>query len=329
MSGVQSKNTALNNAVNMTFADDVIKGLSLPQKMLPSRYFYDAEGSRLFEDITQLPEYYLTRIETEILRAHSRDITKDVAAESVLVEFGSGSSLKTELLLNTLPMLSAYVSVDVSNAALQEAADRLARHFPDLVVRPVLGDFWQPLSFPPDIAKHPRIGFFPGSTIGNFTHNEAAKLLTKFASHLSLGGRLIIGVDMKKDVQTLLNAYDDSAGVTAEFNLNLLTHINRELGGLFELAKFRHKVVYNADEGRIEMHLLSLVDQNVSVCGHDFSFVKGETIHTENSYKYSIDQFQTLARSAGWHPHAVWTDELHQFSIHELRLNTISHTNQL
>ncbi len=322
MSIVKAKRNVIEAAVNTAFADDVIKGLSLRQKMVPSRYFYDAEGSRLFEDITELPEYYLTRIEADILRKYSCDMTEDVAADSVLIEFGSGSSVKTEFLLDTLPALSAYISVDVSRTALQDAADRLAHRFPDLVLKPILGDFWQPIDFAADVAQYPRIGFFPGSTIGNFTHAEAAKLLAIFAGHLSLGGRLIIGVDMKKDVQTLLRAYDDSAGVTAAFNLNLLTHINRELEGSFELDLFRHKVIYNAKEGRVEMHLLSLIDQDVSVCGHVFSFVEGETIHTENSYKYSIEQFQTLARSAGWQPHAVWTDSAEQFSIHELRLGS-------
>lgn len=299
------------------FADSVIGGLSQLHKTLPCRYLYDARGSELFEEITQLPEYYLTRTETAILEANSTDIVDGMPDDGVLVEFGSGSSTKTEILLQKLPKLAAYAPVDVSQSALRGAELRLKSRFPHLEVNPILDDFSQ-FAIPPILARRAKTGFFPGSTIGNFKPSEAVRLLRHFRAVLSPGGRLIVGVDLKKDPEFIIRAYDDSAGITAAFNLNLLARINRELGGSFDPAAFKHKAVYNAGAGRIEMHLESTRDQEVRLLGHRFTFGAGERIHTENAYKYSIPEFQQLARSAGWLPRRVWTDSGRLFSIHEL-----------
>jgi dimethylhistidine N-methyltransferase len=300
------------------FANAVIEGLSRPQKSLPCRFFYDARGSELIEEITRLPEYYPTRTETEILAANAADIVDGVPEGGVLVEFGSGSSLKTEILLDKLPRIAAYVSVDVSSSALKEAKRRLAARFPDLDVRPMIGNFTRPVALPAEFALRHKTGFFPGSTIGNLTPAEAQRLLRVFRDMLSPGGRLIIGVDLKKDTHTLVRAYNDAAGVTAAFNLNLLARINREIGPAFDLDAFRHEAIYNPRDGRIEMYLISSKAQEITLLGRRYHFEAGETIHTENSYKYSLAQFQDLARSANWQPQRVWTDADKLFSVHEL-----------
>ncbi len=302
------------------FAAAVVDGLSRSKKTLPCRFFYDARGSELFEEITRLPEYYPTRTEAAILKANAVEMAQSVPDGGVLVEFGSGFSLKTEILLAQLPQLRAYVCIDVSHDALREARQRLALRFPSLDVRPIVGDFSYPVPLPPELRDCNKTGFFPGSTIGNLTPVEAGRLLRVFRAVLSPGGRLIVGVDLKKDLRTLVPAYNDAAGVTAAFNLNLLARINRELGANFALDAFRHDAIYNAREGRIEMHLESLRDQEVRVRGRTFHFKAGERIHTENSYKYSIRQFQDLARSADWQPGRVWTDPAELFSVHELSL---------
>jgi dimethylhistidine N-methyltransferase len=300
------------------FATAVLDGLSRSQKTLPCRFFYDARGSELFEEITRLPEYYPTRTETAILEDHAAEMAAGVPDGGTLIEFGSGSSLKTEILLRHLPRLGAYVPIDVSPSALDEAALRLTARFAGLDVRPVIGDFSKPLALPAELAGGPRTGFFPGSTIGNLTPAEAAHLLGVFRTMLAPRGRLIVGVDLKKDARRLVRAYDDAAGVTAAFNLNLLVRINREIGDAFDLAGFRHKALYNPRQGRIEMHIESTRTQDVKILGRRFRFRAGETIHTENSYKYTIAEFQDLARSAGWKPRRTWTDERNLFSVHEL-----------
>ena len=299
------------------FAGAVLEGLSKPSKTLPCRFFYDARGSELFEEITRLPEYYPTRTEAAIFDANAAEIVDGVPDGGVLVEFGSGSSLKTEILLRQL-RLGAYVSIDVSDSALKDATVRLAAHFPTLDVRPIVGDFSYPVALPRDLLGRHKTGFFPGSTIGNLTPVEAGRLLQVFRGVLSPGGRLIVGVDLKKDARKLVLAYNDAAGVTAAFNLNLLVRINRELGGTFDLDAFRHEAIYNPREGRIEMHIESKKDQTVGVSGRRIHFRAGERIHTENSYKYSIAQFQELARTADWQPRRVWTDADNLFSVHEL-----------
>ncbi len=300
------------------FTNAVLDGLSRPQKTLPCRFFYDARGSELFEEITRLPEYYPTRTETAILETHAAEMADGVPDGGVLVEFGSGSSLKTEILLGELPRLGAYVAIDVSESALRGAKRRLVARFPTLDVRPVIGDFSYPVTLPADLAGRHKTGFFPGSTIGNLTPAAAERLLRVFRALLSPGGRLIVGVDLEKDARKLVLAYNDSAGITAAFNLNLLARINREIGGSFDLEAFRHEAIYNPRDGRIEMHLVSRRDHGVRVAGRRFRFRAGETIHTENSYKYSVRQFQDVARSAGWAPTRVWTDADDLFSVHEL-----------
>jgi dimethylhistidine N-methyltransferase len=306
------------SAGNEEFAAAILDGLSRSHKTLPCRFFYDARGSELFEEITRLPEYYPTRTETAILEQNAREMTSAIPSDGVLMEFGSGSSLKTEILLQQLPQLSTYVMIDVSSAALHEAKTRLAARFRSLEVLAIVGDFSRPIALPPHLAKRHKTGFFPGSTIGNLTHPEASHLLRVFQDALSPGGRLIVGVDLKKDARTLVRAYDDAAGVTATFNLNLLARINRELGGTFDLAAFKHKAVYNPREGRVEMHLQSVSDQVATVCGRRFRFGAGERIHTENSYKYTLGEFEALARSSNWLPQRVWTDRNGLFSVHEL-----------
>lgn len=300
------------------FATSVIEGLSKPRKSLPCRFFYDARGSELFEEITRLPEYYPTRTEIAILDAHAAEIASSVDDGAVLVEFGSGSSRKTEILLGCLPRPGAYVPIDVSESALEEAKRRLIKRFPALNVRPIASDFSRLQALPPDLAEPRKLGFFPGSTIGNFSPFAAKNLLGAMRCLLAPDGCLIVGVDLKKDARTLIRAYNDAAGVTAAFNLNLLDRINRELEGSFDLAGFRHEAIYDPREGRVEMHIVSMRDQAVRIQGLWFRYFAGETIHTENSYKYSIPQFQDIACSAGWLPGRVWTDSGNLFSVHEL-----------
>jgi len=303
---------------DLDFAASVIEGLSSARKSLPCRFFYDARGSELFEEITRLPEYYPTRAETSILEAHGAEMARSVPEGAVLVEFGSGSSRKTEILLRNLQALVAYVPVDVSPSALQNAKQRLGARFPALMVRPLLGDFARPVTFPEDLAKHHKLGFFPGSTIGNFAPADARRLLGAMRDMLATEGRLIVGVDLKKDARALIRAYNDAQGVTAAFNLNLLARINRELEGTFDLASFRHEAIYDPREGRVEMHLVSMKDQAARIKDLWFRFHADETIHTENSYKYSVGQFQDLARAAGWRSGRVWLDRGNLFSVHEL-----------
>jgi dimethylhistidine N-methyltransferase len=300
------------------FAAAVLDGLSRPAKSLPCRFFYDARGSALFEEITGMPEYYPTRTETAILEAHAAEMATAVPPGGVLVEFGSGSSRKTEILLRELPRLGAYVCVDVSESALLAARDRLGQRFPTLDVRPIVGDFSRAVAWPDDLARRPKTGFFPGSTIGNLDPAQAASLLRTFRAGLAPGGRLIVGADLKKDARRLILAYNDAQGVTAAFNLNLLARINRELAGTFDLAGFAHEAIYNPRDGRIEMHLRSTRRQVASVQGRRFCFQAGERIHTESSYKYTVGQFQDLALSAGWQPRRVWVDRDNLFSVHEL-----------
>lgn len=303
---------------NEQFATDALEGLGAPQKTLPCQYLYDARGSALFEEITDIPEYYPTRTEITILETCAREMVAGTPAGSVLIEFGSGSSRKTEILLKAFDKLAAYVPIDVSRSALYNAELRLAERYPKLRVCPVIGDFRASLVLPDDLIDRPRIGFFPGSTIGNFRRDEAVGLLKGMAQMLGQGGRLIIGVDLRKDQRTLLPAYNDAAGVTAAFNKNLLVRANRELGANFDLESFEHEAIFNDRESRIEMHLVSKQAQTVSLLGKQFAFRKGETIHTENSHKYSVEAFQTLAEDAGWVSGRVWTDEKVLFSVHEI-----------
>jgi dimethylhistidine N-methyltransferase len=301
-----------------SFMRDVIAGLTARPKRLPPKYFYDATGARLFEEITALPEYYPTRCELEILREHAPDIARFFPAGSALVEFGSGSSKKVRILLAAAPTIAAYVPVDISSQMLVQEADDLRRDYPHLAVLPVEADFTQPFALPAAVADMPHTGFFPGSTIGNFEPHEACAFLRHAGRMLGQGASLIIGVDLVKDPNVLNAAYDDAAGVTAKFNINLLARINRALGGNFDLASFSHHAFYNSERHRIEMHLASNKRQRVRVAGRMVEFRAGETIHTENSYKYSLESFTALARGSGWTPVSVWTDAGANFSIHAL-----------
>jgi dimethylhistidine N-methyltransferase len=299
--------------------EDVIEGLSQPQKALPPKYFYDAEGSRLFDRICRLPEYYPTRAELALTRRHLADIARFAGRHCELIEYGSGESLKTRLLLRALRP-SVYVPVDISQSALAGAARRLAREFAWLHIFAVTGDFSQPLRLPvfrPRAGRR-RVVYFPGSTIGNLTTQEAQAFLAMSRAQVGAGGAMLIGVDVKKDPGVLHAAYNDARGVTARFNLNLLRRINRELCADFDLRRFRHYAFYNAPLGRVEMHLASLVRQAVRIGRHRFEFDAGETIHTENSCKYSVEEFRALAAEAGFKGAKLWQDRQSLFSLHGL-----------
>lgn len=304
--------------IRCDFADAVITGLRAHPKSLPSRFFYDARGSELFERITELEEYYPTDAEIALLRDHAPEIATLAGPNVCLVEFGSGSSRKTDLLIERLAGMPSYVPIDISESALAGAVTRLRARFPDLRVTPVHGDFSRPLRLPVAARPQKKLGFFPGSTIGNLTHAEARDFLKTCRSLLGANGAFVVGVDLKKDTSVLLPAYDDRLGVTAAFNLNLLERINRELQGTFDLAGFAHEAIYNEECSRIEMHIRSRAAARVQVLGEPFEFEQGETIHTENSHKYTVDEFQALARSAGWRSRQVWTGTEALFSLHYL-----------
>jgi dimethylhistidine N-methyltransferase len=303
------------------FREDVIAGLSLPQKALPPKYFYDARGSRLFEAICRLKEYYPTRSELALMRGRIGDIARFARSGAALIEYGSGESRKSRLLIEALRP-SVYVPVDISADALRQASARLRRRFPWLEIRAVHGDFTRPLKVPMGAGTRAfssrRVVYFPGSTIGNLAPEEAHAFLRMTRGQVGPGGAMLVGVDLKKDANVLHAAYNDAKGVTAAFNLNLLARINRELGGDFRLRRFRHYAFYNPSQGRIEMHLVSLARQTVNVGNYRFAFAAGESIHTENSYKYSIEDFRALARSAGFTGKKVWLDPKGLFALHGL-----------
>ncbi len=297
------------------FAHDVISGLSMSPKRIAPKYFYDSAGSRLFEEITQTPEYYPTRCEHQILRMQAASIVQHFPTGAALVEFGSGACIKVRFLLDAARRLKAYVPVDIAGEFLNGEAAALRKHYPDLAILPVVADFMKPFALPDAVADLPKIGFFPGSTIGNFEPHEAAAFLRHAGSILGKGAVMVVGVDLVKDENVLNAAYNDAAGVTAKFNLNLLRRINRELGGTFKLEMFEHHAFYNRERRRIEMHLASHTRQKVTVAGTRFAFGAGETIHTENSYKYSPESFAALARGAGWTPLDRWTDANGHFAV--------------
>jgi dimethylhistidine N-methyltransferase len=301
------------------FARDVIEGLTARPKRLSPKYFYDETGSRLFEEITALPEYYPTRSELAILGAYAPEMARLFPAQTALIEFGSGSSRKARLMLDAAPSVAAYVPVDISSQWLAAEAARLRRDYARLAVLPVAADFTESFQLPRSIAALGRAGFFPGSTIGNFEPHQARAFLQHAAGILGGDAILIVGIDLVKDEGTLTAAYNDAAGVTARFNLNLLARINRELGADFDLAKFSHQAFYNRERARIEMHLVSRARQKVGVCGRTIELGECETIHTENSYKFTVESFGTLARGAGWTPVAAWSDADGYFSVQALR----------
>lgn len=294
---------------------EVLAGLATTPKRLAPKFFYDAAGSRLFDDICRLPEYYPTRTEIAILQDHGAEMAARLGREALLIELGSGSSLKIRVLLEALRP-AVYMPVDISREHLLTSAGALAALFPRLDIHAVCADYSVPFTLPVDDHEHPRAAFFPGSSVGNFDPDDAVRFLTRVGGLLGAGGKLLIGVDLLKDQGVLHAAYNDRAGVTAAFNLNLLTRINRELGGDFDLDAFRHDAFFNAALGRIEMHLISTRDQRVQVAGARFAFREGESLHTECSYKYSIDGFAALAARAGFAPEQVWTDPAGLFSVH-------------
>lgn len=303
--------------VDHSFAQDVIAGLTQRPKKLPPKYFYDETGSKLFEQITLLPEYYPTRTELRILRDRGAEIAAAIPSDAALVEFGAGATTKVRLLLKQ-SSFKAYVPVDISGDFLNGQASALRADFPDLAVHPVTADFTKPFELPPEVKEMPKVGFFPGSTIGNFDPDEASAFLRSARAILGDGATMIVGVDLEKDERVLHEAYNDAAGITGQFNLNVLARINRELGGNLDLAGFEHSAIYNRKRHRIEMHLISRKPQTIRVLDHTATFKTGETIHTESSYKYSIERFTALARNSGWSPRASWTDPDGMFSVHAL-----------
>ena len=296
--------------------NDAWAGLAAPRKTLPCKYFYDARGSALFERICDLPEYYPTRTELAILESHADEMAACLGPRCLLIELGSGSSRKTRLLLDRLREPAGYIPIDISSSALAESVRSLARAYPALEVLPVCADYGDSLELPrPRIEPARRAVFFPGSTIGNFTPPDAQRFLARMARMAGSDGGILIGADLRKAPALLEAAYDDAAGVTAAFDLNLLVRLNDEVGANFALDRFRHRSVWNAERGRVEMHLVSSVDQEVCVAGRRFRFAAGESIHTENSYKYSLEGFAELAAGAGLAVRRVWTDERRWFSV--------------
>lgn len=310
-------------AVDARFERDVLSGLRARHKSIPCQWFYDTRGSELFEAITRLPEYYLTRAEIALLEGHAGEITERIGTDAAVVEFGSGSSRKTPLLLAALTSPRLYVPVDIAAEFLEDSVRALRARMPWLQCRPLAADLngeqaWRDIAraLPPG---GPRLGLFLGSSIGNFTRAQARALLTRFGQALGPQSWLVIGVDSTRDPALLLPAYDDAVGVTAQFNLNLLRRINRELGAGFDLSRFAHAVRFHPERDRLEMHLISRVAQTVRVAGDVVGFAAGESIHTENCHKYTCVQFETLAESAGWRRMQRWGGTDSGFGLYLLR----------
>ena len=303
-----------------SFRDAVHAGLGRRAKTLPCKFFYDAQGSALFEQICEVPEYYLTRTEISILEENAGAIAAHLGTHCRLIELGSGASRKVRILLNALKQPAAYVPVDISRDHLREAAAQLAADFPELPVIAVCADYTRPFRLPPLSGPAGRpVGFFPGSTIGNFEPEAVVRFLDHCAQLLGPDGEMLIGADLKKAPEILDSAYNDEAGLNAAFNLNLLARINRELDGDLDLCRFEHLAFYNPSKGRMELYLKSLADQTAAIAGKRFSFAEGELIHTENSYKYAIPEFHALAARAGFRAVDTWTDRNELFSVHYFR----------
>jgi dimethylhistidine N-methyltransferase len=311
------------DGVDPAFRDDVLAGLAQPQKAVPARWFYDDTGSRLFEEITGLAEYYLTRAEREILETRSADFARLIGPGRAVVEFGSGSSLKTPLLLRAIAP-AAYVPLDIAGDFLRASAADLQESFPELPIYPVEADFMRRVALPAEVARYPKLGFFPGSTIGNLVARTAVDLLRSMKETLagedgcadeSSAPLLLVGMDLVKDEAVLKAAYDDAEGVTARFNLNLPVRINRELGGTIPVEKLSHEVLWNEQFARVEMHLRAADDLAFEVAGQGFRMLAGETIHTENSHKFTRRSANLLLAAGGWTPVERWTDTGGQFSL--------------
>lgn len=306
--------------VDEVFASDVLAGLSKKQKELPCRWFYDTRGSELFEEITDLPEYYPTKTEAQILTESVADLSALAGPGVAMIEYGAGAAVKTRTLLDALEAPLYYAPVDISDEFLRSVAEGLARDYPAIAMRPIVGNFLSDLDVPVELlTAQRRLGFFPGSTIGNLSDAEIIAFLTRARRQLGEDGMLVIGADLRKSPDILLPAYDDAAGVTAAFNKNLLVRINRELEGDFDLERFLHKAIWNDVDSRIEMHLVSEVAQSVTLLGRQFDFARGESIHTENSRKFTVPGLQALAEDCGWRPLRVWEDPLKLFSVQMFR----------
>ena len=304
-----------------TFLDDVVAGLNQTPKRLPSKYFYDERGSRLFEEICTLEEYYLTRTELTIMQQFAEEIADAVGQDNMLVEYGSGSSLKTRILLDRLQNPVAYVPVDISGEHLKQTAGELAKAYPHIEILPVCADFTAEFELPCSRRDPVRkSAYFPGSTIGNFQPTDAGRLLQQIASICGSGGSLLIGIDLQKETQTIEAAYNDRNGVTMAFNRNLLHRINRELDADFQVDAFEHHALYNQHLGRVEMYLVSGTHQVVTIDGATFRFAEGDAVCTEYSYKYTVDGFHAIAAAAGFSLECAWTDERELFAVLYFRL---------
>jgi dimethylhistidine N-methyltransferase len=318
MSGAPGRVTVLDlEPVNADFLAEVLSGLSSSPRTLPCKFFYDERGADLFQKICELPEYYITRTETELLRRSGKEMAESIGANAALIGFGTGAGVKTRMLLEHLENPIAYVPIDISKQRLLDSAIELSHAMPALEILPVCGDYLQELQLPKPLRKPDHVAvFFPGSTIGNLEPPVAEDFLRRVCHLCGRSGGLIIGVDLQKSRQILEAAYNDSAGVTAQFNLNLLVRANRELGADFDLAGWRHRAIYNEREGRIEMHLISEGEQTVHVGGREFAFARGEKIITEFSYKHTLEGFTRLAASAGFREASrVWTDPEQLFAV--------------
>jgi len=321
MSALATRISDVMDAQTAAFEVDVLAGLEGTRKTLPSRWLYDDYGSELFEQITVLPEYYPTRTEAAILKTRADQLAEFCGERAVVIEYGAGASVKSEILLRALATPRMYVPIDIAGDFLSESAGRLKTRFQGLEIFPIAADFTSEFDLPGDVpAGFARTGRFLGSTIGNLDHGEALAFLKRINRHLRTAdtdqsGRALIGIDLRKSTDILIAAYDDDAGVTAAFNVNLLTRINRELGGTFNQVDFRHEARWNESDSAIEMHLVAVRDRTVSIGSRTFKFEKDETIHTESSRKYSVRSFTALAEEAGWQTTEIWTDENNLFAI--------------
>lgn len=315
--------TALMPAAASSVADAAISGLSLPQKTLPAKLFYDEEGCRLFASITELPEYYLTRTELALLADVAPRLAAELPGPAVLIEYGASDEAKAEFLLRERDrtggwVFQFYVPIDVAVPALEQMRKRLRQSRPELRVCALPADFMDPMELPADVSSLARLGFFPGSTIGNLDPPDVHRFLRQARETLGAHSSFLVGVDLRKDPAILLPAYDDADGVTAAFNRNLLVRLNRDANADFDVDSFAHRAVWNGAQSRIEMHLVSLREQMVSIAGQTILFARGETIHTENSYKYAPEHFAALAEKSGWHTAELWTDPAQLYSLHLL-----------
>lgn len=310
------------HTVQSNFELDVIQGLSKTPKSIPPKYFYDEKGSKLFEAITKSQDYYPTRTEVEILRSNANEIAEVIKPGCVLIEPGGANFEKVKLLLNELRP-NVFIPVDISTQHMLNAAKKLAQEYDWLDIHALGTDFVHNLELPAGLPNHHRVAFFPGSSIGNFHPEDAQKFLATLAKMLDQNGYLLIGIDLKKDHEILVKAYNDSQGYTAQFNLNLLSRINRELSANFDLSAWRHEAIYNADKSRIEMHLFSQQEQTVVISDNEFNFAKDESIHTECSYKYSTEEFHKLAKQAGFINQQTWIDQNQLFSVHLFSVSNV------